>query len=77
MRTVELSEAKQKLPELVDRAGKGERIGITRSGELIALIVPAHSLHLREIFDSIEQIRKRAKPNKRGRAKELIEQGRV
>ena len=29
MRTVGLFEAKQKLSELVERAGRGERIGIT------------------------------------------------
>ena len=41
MRTVGLFEAKQKLSELVERAGEGERIGITRRGKLAALIVPA------------------------------------
>ena len=43
MRTVGLFEAKQKLSELVERAGEGERIGITRRGKLAALIVPAHT----------------------------------
>ena len=43
MKTVGLFEAKQKLSELVERAGEGERIGITRRGKLAALIVPARS----------------------------------
>ncbi len=33
MRTVGLFEAKQKLSELVERAGQGERIGITHAEE--------------------------------------------
>jgi prevent-host-death family protein len=34
-------EAKQKLSELVRRAGRGETIGITTRGKLTAMIVPA------------------------------------
>jgi prevent-host-death family protein len=40
MRTVGLLEAKQKLSELVERAREGENIGITRRGELAAVLVP-------------------------------------
>jgi prevent-host-death family protein len=39
MRKVGLFEAKQKLSELVERAAAGERIGITRRGNLAAIIV--------------------------------------
>jgi prevent-host-death family protein len=77
MRTVGLFEAKQKLSELVERAGEGERIGITRRGKLAALIVPAHpEVSLEDIFDDIDRIRKRAKEHKGVGVKDLIEEGR-
>jgi prevent-host-death family protein len=78
MRTVGLFEAKQKLSELVERASEGEQIGITRRGKLTALIVPARKgVDLKEIFDDIERIRKRAKPLPKGMTiKDLIEEGR-
>jgi len=38
MRKVGLFEAKQRLSELVERAGRGERIGITKRGKLTAVI---------------------------------------
>ena len=78
LRTVGLVEAKQKLSELVDRASKGEQIGITRRGKLAALIVPAHpEIGLEETFARIDQIRKRAKPLPRGMTiKDLIVEGR-
>jgi prevent-host-death family protein len=78
MRTVGLFEAKQKLSELVERASEGEQIGITKRGKLTALIVPARKeVNLKEIFDDIERIRKRAKPLPKGMTiKSLIEEGR-
>lgn len=77
MRTVGLFEAKQKLSELVERAGEGERIGITRRGKLAALIVPAHTeTNLETVFDEIERIRKSAKPQRGLSAKDMIEEGR-
>lgn len=78
MRTVGLFEAKQKLSELVERAEEGERIGITRRGKLAALIVSAHpETSLKEVFDDIEQIRRRARPGKGVNVKRLIEEGRI
>jgi len=77
MKTVGLFEAKQKLSELVERAGEGERIGITRRGKLTALIVPARSeTKLDDLFDEIERIRKTAKPHRGLSAKGMIEEGR-
>lgn len=77
MRTVGLFEAKQKLSELVERAGEGERIGITRRGKLAALIVPARTeVDLEAAFDKIERIRKSAKPHRGLSAKDMIEEGR-
>jgi prevent-host-death family protein len=77
MRTVGLFEAKQKLSELVERAEEGERIGITRRGKLAVLIVSAHpQTNLKEVFDDIEQIRRRARRGKGVSVKRLIEEGR-
>jgi prevent-host-death family protein len=80
MHKVGLFEAKQKLSELVKRASRGERIGITRRGKLEAEIVPAreNDLDIKEVFASMERIRKRAKPLPRGvTVKDLIEKGRM
>ncbi|HXW89307.1 MAG TPA: type II toxin-antitoxin system Phd/YefM family antitoxin [Terriglobales bacterium] len=78
MRTVGLFEAKQKLSELVERACQGERIAITRRGKLAAVLVPAvPEISLRDVFDDIEKIRKRAKLGRGVSAKELIEEGRT
>ncbi len=78
MRTVGLFEAKQKLSEIVERASEGERIGITRRGKLAAVIVPAQpETSLKDIFDDIERVRKRARRPKGFRLKDLIEEGRV
>ncbi len=80
MRKVGLFEAKQKLSELVERASRGERIGITRRGKLAAEIVPARvepeANAIKEIFDNIEKIRRRAKPLRGVTTKDLIEEGR-
>ncbi len=80
MKTIGLFEAKQKLSELVERAGEGEQIGITRRGKLAAMLVPAREdkkVSLKEIFADIERIRKRAKPLPKGMTiKDLIEEGR-
>lgn len=81
MRKVGLFEAKQKLSELVERASRGERIGITRRGKLAAELVPAQQKpdlrDIKEIFASIEKIRRKAKPLPAGvTVKDLIEEGR-
>jgi prevent-host-death family protein len=78
MRTVGLFEAKQKLSELVERAGRGERIGITRRGKLTALIIPPQpDRSLKEIFAGMEEIRKRSKKPRSVTTKSLIEEGRT
>jgi prevent-host-death family protein len=78
MRTVGLFEAKQKLSELVQRAGQGERIGITRRGKLTALIIPPQpERSLKEIFAGMEEIRKRSKKPKRISVRSMIEEGRT
>ena len=78
MRKLGLFEAKQKLSELVERAASGERIGITRRGKLVASLgpAPAKKAEVREVFDRIEQIRRRAKKIPGVTARQLIEEGR-
>jgi prevent-host-death family protein len=80
MRTVGLFEAKQKLSELVERAQEGEKIGITRRGELAAVLVPvpaAPEATLKDVFRDIEKIRKRAKLGRSINVRDLIEEGRT
>jgi prevent-host-death family protein len=77
VRKVELSEAKRKLSELVERAVAGERTGITRSGELAAVIVPAIPKHdVSAVFKHLEQLRKKVRHSKGMKTKDLIEVGR-
>ena len=77
MRNLGLFEAKQKLSELVERASHGERIGITRRGKLAAVLVPANEKpDLKQLFENIDQIRKRVNRSKPFTVKELIEEGR-
>lgn len=78
MKIIGLFEAKQKLSELVERANSGEQIGITRRGKLAAMIVPARPQRsLKEVFESIDEIRKHVDRSKKFTIKELIEEGRV
>jgi prevent-host-death family protein len=78
MRKVALFEAKQKLSELVDRAGRGEQIGITKRGKLAAVIGPAREeqVDLNAVFARMDEIRKRSKKPKNVSVKDLIEEGR-
>ena len=77
MRKVGLFEAKQKLSELVARAEEGEQIGITRRGKLAAMLVPAvDKANLKQVFENVEKIRKRAKLLPGMSVHDLIEEGR-
>jgi prevent-host-death family protein len=69
--------ARRKLSELVRCAERGESIGITRYGKLVALLGPAEALSdLDKLFEGMERIRRRAKPL-RGTLKSLIKRGRM
>lgn len=77
MKTIGLFEAKQKLSEVVERAARGERIGITRRGKIAAVVGPAmQSARLDDLFDEMEQIRSQVKRPKGFKVKDLIEEGR-
>ena len=78
MKQVGLFEAKQKLSELVDRASRGERIGITRRGKLAAEIVAVREqIDVKQVFAEIEKIRKKAKKIPGVTVKSLIQEGRM
>jgi prevent-host-death family protein len=79
MRKVGLFEAKQKLSELAERAGRGERIGITKRGKLIAEIGPVRQeqVDLRRAFAEMDKIRRRSKEVPGVTVKSLIEEGRT
>jgi len=78
MKKVGLFEAKQKLSELVDRATRGERIGITRRGKLAVEIIPAREqIDVKQVFAEIEKIRKSSKKIPGVTVKSLIEEGRM
>ena len=78
MHQVGLFEAKNRLSELVGRATQGEEIGITRRGKLAAVLVaPRRKFSLKEIFDDIESIRKRAKLPPGLTVSQLIREGRM
>ena len=77
MRMIGLFEAKQKLSELVDLAGKGERIGITRRGKLAAFIVSVQpERNLRESFAELEKVRKKVRMPRGVTVQSMMEEGR-
>ena len=76
-------EAKTKFSELLERVRRGEEITITRHDKPIARLVPlarSSRAEIREAFCQMEDIRKRAKLNPRGKERltyrQLIEEGR-
>jgi len=78
MRIVRISEAKKSLSKLVEAAAKGEHIGISRRGKLVAMLTPPQpQASLRELFQGIEAIRNRARKRRGVIAKSLINGGRI
>jgi len=71
-------ELRQKFSEFVRRAGRGERIGITKRGRLIAEIGPPSQEHvdLKQAFARMDKIRKKVRPHPGVTTKDLIEEGR-
>jgi prevent-host-death family protein len=57
MRAVQASEAKTRLPQLLDAVERGETILITRHGRAIARIVPEARRRQEEIDKAIESIK--------------------
>jgi prevent-host-death family protein len=57
MREIQASEAKTRLPQLLDDVERGETVVITRHGRPIARLVPEAHLRQAEIDKAIENIK--------------------
>lgn len=79
MTRVGIFEAKNRLSELIERAGKGEEITITKRGEVVARIVPPDSAGAREqAIQAVAELRKARKGVRLDglSIRELVEEGR-
>ena len=80
---ISVSEARSKLPELLDRVGEGEEITLTRHGVPVAVLVRPDALRTRraaaafkkaeEIGDMLRQARERPPRDKGGLSVEYAE----
>ena len=61
MRSIQASDAKTHLPQLLDEVERGETILITRHGRSIARIVPETDKRRTEVAEAIARIQKRRK----------------
>ena len=79
MRKFNLQEAKKRFSEILERATRGERVGLTKEGKIVAIIgpPPEETAELQSIFKKIERIRRRAKKVPGVTVKSLIEEGRM
>jgi prevent-host-death family protein len=78
MSSVGAYQAKTRLPELLDRVEKGERIVITRRGVPVAVLVPVEAERIREpaaVVDDVLQFR-RGRQLRGERIVDLIREGR-
>jgi len=78
MRKFNLQEAKKRFSEILERAARGERVGLTKEGKIVAIIGPPpdETAELQSIFKKIERIRRRSKRVPGVTVKSLIEEGR-
>jgi prevent-host-death family protein len=79
MLTVGSYEAKTRLPELLRRVGKGERVTITRHGHPIAVIIPAGSASGHSAADAVSELEAFGEGRSLGRKLnvfDLIQEGR-
>ena len=56
MREIQASEAKTRLPRLLDEVERGETLIITRHGRRIARLVPESDRHQQEVDDALASI---------------------
>jgi prevent-host-death family protein len=78
METVGSYEAKTHLPNLLQRAARGEKITITKHGVPVAMLVPANATNKQNAKEVIEEI-KRLRKGRRLRGvtiRQLIEESR-
>jgi len=72
MRTIQASQAKTHLPELLDAVERGETLVITRHGRAIARIVPELDRRQAEIDRAIAGIRAARKGRKQVGVREIL-----
>ena len=72
MREIQASEAKARLPQLLDDVERGETLVITRHGRAIARIVPEADRRQEEVDRAIASIRALRERNKRVTVEELL-----
>jgi prevent-host-death family protein len=79
MESIGLFEAKAHLSELVERAGRGERIEITKRGVPVAVLGPLPTRAERSAREVVAHIREVRRENRLGDVslRELIEEGRL
>jgi prevent-host-death family protein len=77
MATVGSYEAKTRLPELLRRIAKGEKITITKHGVSVAVLMPAGSNKKRDVLTLIQEIRESRKGRTLGGLdlREMIDEG--
>jgi prevent-host-death family protein len=79
MTTVGSFEAKTRLPQLLERVVRGEKILITRHGKPAAMLVPAPADETTDVQDVIQQMKALRKGNVLGKGmsiRDLIDEGR-
>ena len=78
MESVGAYEAKTRLPELLRRVARGERITITRHGVPVAVLYPPETARTPDVKSVIEQIRafRKGRRLQGGTIREMIEEGR-
>ena len=78
MITVGSYEAKTRLPALLARVARGQRVTITRHGVPVAMLVPADSARRRDLPETIRQLKefRKGRTLKGLTIRELIEEGR-
>ena len=72
MRQIQSSEAKARLPELLDEVERGETIVITRRGRAVARLVPETERRQEEIEEAIEGIKRLRKKMPRLTPEEIL-----
>lgn len=73
MRSIQASEAKAHLAQLLDEVERGETVVITRHGRAIARIMPEADLRRHEVQQAIERIKALREQFRKVTLKELME----
>lgn len=72
MRTVQASDGKTHLPQLLDEVERGETLLITRHGRSIARIIPETDQRHAQVIEAVRRIQERRRPMPSVRVTELL-----